>query len=114
MLTLEGTSEAVALDSVTLTRGPFSKTGLFNFSSDRRTRLMLFTRDFTLAPGDVLTVQIGGVTVPIENMVFSTPAANQTGYIVVRITDQVPTGLQNVNIALNGISSNTATIEIIP
>jgi len=43
LLLEENTSQAAAVDSVTLTRGPFNKTDLLNFSSDQRTRLMLFT-----------------------------------------------------------------------
>ena len=115
LLTEPGTNQAIALDSVTQTRGPFRKLGLFNFSSDQRTRLMLFTNSFSQAQGNGLSVQIGGVTVPIENMVFSTAGASPTGYIVVRLTDQVPTtGLLNVNVMLNGVPGNTATVEIIP
>jgi hypothetical protein len=52
LLTEEGTERAIALESVTLMRGPFSLIAAHNFSSDQRTRVMLFATDVELAQGD--------------------------------------------------------------
>jgi hypothetical protein len=48
LLTEENTERALALESVTLVRGPFSSTGRQQFSSDTATRVMLFATDLEL------------------------------------------------------------------
>ena len=48
----EITARAVALDSVTMLREPFSLTNLHNLSSDQRTRIMLFATGIDLLPGE--------------------------------------------------------------
>lgn len=52
LLTDEGSSRALALDSVTFKRDPFSVNGRYNLSSDQRTRLMLLSANLDLEPGD--------------------------------------------------------------
>lgn len=52
LLTDEGSSRALALDSVAFTRDPFSVNNRYNFSSDQRTRLMLLSANLDLQPGD--------------------------------------------------------------
>lgn len=52
LLTDEGSSRALALDSVTFKRDPFSVNSTYNFSSDQRTRLMLLSANLDLRPGD--------------------------------------------------------------
>ncbi|MDT4969744.1 MAG: endonuclease mitochondrial, partial [Acidobacteriota bacterium] len=51
LITEDGTSRAVALDSVTMMRGPFPLNTIYNFSSDHRTRVMLFAANAGLEPG---------------------------------------------------------------
>ncbi|MDQ2921059.1 MAG: glycoside hydrolase family 16 protein, partial [Acidobacteriota bacterium] len=46
----EGSNRALALDSVTFKRDPFSVGNTYNFSSDQRTRLMLLTANLDLEP----------------------------------------------------------------
>ena len=48
----ENTGRAVALDSVWSLRDPFSLGNPFNFSSDQRTRIMLFATGIELLPGE--------------------------------------------------------------
>jgi hypothetical protein len=48
LLTEENTERAIALESVTLVRGPFSSTGRHQFSSDTATRVMLFATELGL------------------------------------------------------------------
>jgi uncharacterized protein (TIGR03437 family) len=50
LLTEDNTERAVALESVTLLRGPFSFAGARQFSSDKATRVMLFAADVELGP----------------------------------------------------------------
>jgi uncharacterized protein (TIGR03437 family) len=114
LLIEEGTTnQAAALDSVTQTRGPFSKTGLFNFSSDQSTRLVLFTTNLGQSNSTGLSVQMGGVSVPIEN-VGPVPGQPQFSQIVVRLDPSLPTGTLNVTVTLNGATSNIGTVNIIP
>ena len=52
LLTEANTSRAIALDSVTHRRDPFSVVTTYNFSMDQRTRIMLFATSVELAPGE--------------------------------------------------------------
>src|SRR6185437_4937792 len=52
ILAEELTFRAIALDSVTMVREPFSLVNLHNFSSDQRTRIMLFATGVDLLPGE--------------------------------------------------------------
>jgi beta-glucanase (GH16 family) len=52
LLVDEGSNRALALDSVTFERDPFSVNGRHNFSADQRTRLMLLSANLDLEPGD--------------------------------------------------------------
>jgi hypothetical protein len=52
LLTESNSDRALALDSVTFVRDPFSLSTLHNLSSDRRTRLILFSPNLTIAFGD--------------------------------------------------------------
>jgi hypothetical protein len=116
ILTEESTNRAVAFDSVTRVRGPFRIQGPYNFSPDSHTRVMLFTTNLGLNTGDdlsVLTVSVQGNLLPIEN-VGTLPGVNQGSFIVVRLVDQLGTGDLPVIVTLRGVTSNTATIGIIP
>jgi hypothetical protein len=121
LLTEQGTNQAVALDSVTQVRGPFRVMGLFNFSADHHTRVMLFTSNLGLAQGDDLSVisvqaqdaSLQSYTLPIEN-VGTVPGLTQDSYIVVRLIDQLPAGQLTVTVTLRGATSNSATIGIVP
>jgi len=120
LLTEEGTNRAVALDSVTFVRGPFSKTGLHNFSSDHITRVMLFTSNLGLGPSGnltgVLSVQVQGaslVSLVIER-VDAVPGLTGISYIIVKL-DGAPLGTNlPLTVTLRGAISNTATIDIGP
>ena len=50
--TEENTDLAIALDSVTMLRDPYPLTNNFNFSSDNRTRVMLFAVNLDLLPSE--------------------------------------------------------------
>lgn len=56
LLTEHGTPHALALDSVTWTRGPFSISASHNFSADGRTRIMLFAAGVELQPGETAAI----------------------------------------------------------
>jgi len=50
--TEENTDRAITFDSVTMLRDPYPLTDLFNFSSDNRTRVMLFAVNLNLQAGE--------------------------------------------------------------
>jgi uncharacterized protein (TIGR03437 family) len=116
-----GTNNAAAVDSVTFVRGPFRLFDPFNFSSDQRTRLILFTSDLGLTQPNpaLLTVQASpasGPSVPltVEAVGPVSGVAGLTGsYVVVRLPDGLPTGDLQLTLSLAGVTSNTTTLSII-
>jgi subtilisin family serine protease len=113
LLAEEGTSRAVALDSVTQVRGPFPITTLNNFSTDHYTRVMLFVSNFVMGPGDnlsIVSVQAQGIPLAVES-VGKVPGVDAS-YIVVRLTNQLPAGDLPMTIKVRGATSNTLTLAI--
>jgi PQQ-like domain len=115
----EGTNNAVALDSVTFLKGPFRLSNPNNFSSDQRTRIILFTSDLGLAQPDlndpaVLVVEVAGVNLPVENVgPLSIPGLTGS-YIIVRLPNNVPTGSLELRVKLRGVVSDARTLNISP
>jgi len=117
ILTEEGaTNKAAAFESVTFVRGPFTVSGLHNFSSDQHTRVILFTSNLGLSAPDPskLTVTAGGTSLTVENV---GPVSGVTGldasYIVVRLPTGLPAGDLPLVVTLNGVaSSNNPTLGI--
>ena len=118
----ETTGRAVALDSVLLTRDPFSLLNAFNLGgSDQRRRISLFVWHLGLLSSDTvanLTVTaedgVGGVyTLAVEHMSQFSDVADVT-QIVVRLPDDVigaPRDL-SVKVQLRGPATNSAIIKI--
>ena len=117
--TEDGTNNAIVLDSVTFVSGPFPRSNTHNFSSDQRTRLILFTSNLGLTQADlndpsVLVVELGGVNLPVENVgAFALPES-PSSYIVVKLPDNLPTGTLQLKVKLHGMTSNTAIVNISP
>jgi len=112
-----GTNNAAAVDSVTFVRGPFRLFDPYNFSGDQRTRLILFTSDLGLTQPNpaLLTVQAGGLPLTVESVGPISGVAGLTGsYVVVRLPDGLPTGNLSLTLTLGGVTSNTATLSIVP
>jgi len=115
----EGTNNAVALDSVTFVRGPFRLSNPNNFSSDQRTRIILFTSDLGLTQSDlsdpaVLVVEAAGVNLPVENVGPASIPGLSSSYIIVRLPDNVPTGSLDLKVKLRGLASDAKTLHISP
>ncbi len=115
----EGTNNAAAVDSVTFVRGPFSKTNISNLSLDQRTRIILLTSNLGLTQLDlidptVLVVEAGGVNLPVENVGTLSIPGLSTSYIVVRLPDNVPTGVVEVRVKLRGSASDPRLLTISP
>jgi hypothetical protein len=111
-------NQALALDSVTLLRGPFRILTEFNFSGDRRTRVILFTSDLGLSQPDPskLTVTAGGTSLLVENVGTVTGVQGLlASYIIVRLPDGLPSGDLSLNVTFHGAaSSNSPTLTISP
>ena len=114
----EGTNNAAALDSVTFLRGPFRLFNSNNFSVDQRTRVLFFTSHLGLTQADlsdptVLVVEAGGVNLPVENVgLLAIPEVSS--YVIVRLPNNVPTGVLELRVKLRGVASDPKMITISP
>ena len=120
LLTEEGSSRAIALDSVTMIREPLPILTPFNFSSDHRTRAMLFATNVDLMPGEpasVLTAQAEDSQNRIYPMtvefVGKVPGFDWLTQIIVRLPEELTTaGDVRVSISLRGVPSNKVVLGI--
>lgn len=112
-----GTNKAAAVDSVTFVRGPFRVTDDFNFSGDHVTRIIIFTSPLA-NPEPTLKVFASGHELPVENFgtLTGVPGLN-VSYIIFKL-DPILTGSgpidYDLTVSLRGVTSNTATLTIIP
>jgi glucose/arabinose dehydrogenase len=114
------TDSAVALDSVTLVRDPFAVTNPFNFSTDQRTRLMLFGMNLDLLPGENSSAVTGRLEDASQNafpltveFVGKVPGFDWLTEVVVRLPDNTPVNQTlNVSVTLRGKTSNKVRIRI--
>ena len=111
---------AIALDSVTMVREPFSLSNIFNFSSDHRTRIMLFATGIDLLPGEsISSVQVQledrdhhlyplvvESILPLPNLPFS--------QIVVKLPDSIAVeGDHQISLTFHGTTSNKPLMSIV-
>lgn len=120
LLIEENSNRAVALDSVTMLRDPFPVTTMFNFSTDRRTRVILFATNLELLPEEDSSV----VTVLAEDSqhrihlltvehILRVPNLNGVAQVTVKLPDEMAgAGDVLVGISLRGAASNRAVISI--
>jgi hypothetical protein len=119
IMTEELTFRAIALDSVTMVREPFSLRNIFNFSSDQRTRIMLFAAGVDLLPGESpssVQVQLEDSDhriyplvvesiLPLPNLPFS--------QIIAKLPDSIAVeGDHQISITFHGVTSNKPPIYI--
>jgi hypothetical protein len=110
---------AIALDSVTMLRDPFSVFNAHNFSSDQRTRIILFASNVNLAAGEPISVvtaqaEVGQQAIPLTvEHVGTVPNSDGLTSIYVRLPDQLGfTGDVMVSITVRGLPSNKALISL--
>jgi choice-of-anchor B domain-containing protein len=120
LLTEWNSTRAIAVDSVTRMREPFPVNSSVNFSSDGRTRVMLFAANVNLAPGEPLTV----VTAQAEDAqhriypltveyVDKFPNFERVTQVIVVLPGELAgAGDVSVSINLRGTPSNKALIKI--
>lgn len=119
LLTEENSDRAVALDSVTLARDPFTLSAPHtrNFSADGRTRMMLFAANVDLTSGSTVFVlaedsQQTLFSLPVE-YVGKVPGQDWLTQINVRLPDGLA-GDVRVSIIVRGEFSNKALVRIVP
>lgn len=122
MLLSDGASErALALDSITRTREPFSVINGLSFVADRRTRVALYALNLSLLPGEnfasVVTCQLEDAqgrifAAPVE-YVGAEPSLWWLTQVVVRLPDEAAgRGELRVRLNLRGTLSNQAMIHV--
>jgi WD40-like Beta Propeller Repeat len=121
LLTEFNTQRAIALDSVTHVRDPFSLVDLFNFSLDHRARVSLLVWGLPIQPGDdasAVLVQAedsqGNVySLPVE-FVGSIQSPSQVTQVIVKLPETAAAGDMWLTISLRSVSTNRAFITIKP
>jgi hypothetical protein len=119
LLTYESSERAIAVDSVTLLRDPFPLSTVHNFSSDQRTRMMLFATNVGLLQGEgaaAVTCQAEDsqhrtFVMPVE-YAGSLPGVPSITQIDVRFPDGLSSGDVMVSITVHGLTSNRALITM--
>ena len=114
------TDSAIALDSAILMRDPFPLMNLFNFSTDHRTRLMLFGMNLNLLPGETISAvtaraEDAGLNVfPLTvEFVGKVPGFDWLTQINVRLPDNMPPNQTLlVSVSLRGKTTNKVRIRM--
>lgn len=120
LLAEPNSAAALALDSVTFERGPFTLSSAHNLSADGRTRVTLLARNVELMPGEsaqqieVRAEGAGGETyqLPVEHLarVRGFPSLTQ---VTVRLADGMNAGVDfQLSLKLRGSVSNKATLGV--
>lgn len=116
----ENTSRAVALDSSLFLRDPFPLGNIHNFSSDQRTRIMLFVTGIELNSGEGLSsilVQLEDTQNHIFPLVVEdirkVPNFNFS-QIVVKLPDSIDTeGDHRISLSFRGTTGNKPLIRVV-
>ncbi|MDX6694186.1 MAG: hypothetical protein QOF02_1789 [Blastocatellia bacterium] len=121
VLVSEATStRAIALESVTFLREPFSLTSPFAWSADHRTRLTLFALNLSLQPGEDLSVLTAEAedashrryTLQVEAL-MPVPQQEQLSAVTLRLSDDLTdVGDVLVRVAYRGVNSNRVRVGI--
>jgi glucose/arabinose dehydrogenase len=121
MLITEGnTDSGIVLDSPTFIRDPFPLTNLFNFSTDHRTRLVLFAMNMDLMAGEdssAVTARAEDAALNVYPLtvefVGKVPGFDWLTQIVVRLPDNTPAGQTLfVSATLRGKTTNKVRVRM--
>ena len=120
LVTEQNTDVAIAFDSVNMLRDPFPLTNTLNFSSDSRTRVILFALNLDLLPGEdstAVTAQaedslLNAYPLTVE-FVGKVPGYDWLTEVVVKLPDNLHSGQEvKVSITWHAQSSNKARVKI--
>jgi len=120
LLTEQDSDLAIALDSVSMMSGPFPLNTFFNFSTDRRTRLILFANDADLHPGENASAFTASAEDSLQvihpvviEFVGKVPGFDTLTQLVIRLPDGLPSNTDVlVSITLRGQTSNKVRFHI--
>jgi hypothetical protein len=120
LISEENSTRAIALESVTRKREPFTPTQSPSFSADSRTRIMLFAKNLDLLPGeDASQVRaeaedVNHIRYPLTvEYVGHVPAFEWMSSVVVRLHDNLgDVGDVLVGISFHGVASNRVRVGI--
>jgi len=119
LLTEPNSERAIALDSVTLVRDPFLISSPHNLSSDERTRIMIFSSNLSLLPGDsAIDVTAQAEDAQHQRYELALEFVGRTGQfdwlkqIIVRLPAQVGARTLWIRISYRGAVSNPAMISL--
>jgi glucose/arabinose dehydrogenase len=118
--TEENTDRAIAFDSVTMLRDPYPITNVLNFSSDNRTRVMLFAVNLDLLPGDnssAVTARAQDAQLMLHPLtvefVGTIPGFTWLTEVIVRLPSDLPAGQDVlVSVTYRAQTSNQVRIKI--
>jgi len=120
LFTDEGANRALALDSVMFNRDPFSVRNTHNFSPDQTTRLMLFSANLDLQPGDgpsVVAAQAddgNGNTFPlVVEWIGRVPNFDWITVMIAKLPDELLNANQAlISVTAHNQSSNQVAVAI--
>lgn len=121
LLTEANSERAIAVESVSFVRDPFSVMTEHNFSSDKRTRIVLLASNIESYPGENLSTLTAQIEDPQQTVsalevesVSKVPNEGLT-QVVVKLPQQIVTaGDFRVSIRLAGTVSNKAIVRLTP
>ena len=122
VLFTDETAKALALDSVTFKRAPFSVRNSLNFSSDHTTRLMLLSANLDLQPGDgpsIVAAQAddgNGHTFPLAvEWIGRLPSFDWITVVIARLPDELLGADQAlISVTAHNQSSNQVLVSLSP
>ena len=121
IVTETSSNRAIALNLVTMVRDPFPLETLLNFSSDHRTRIVVFAHNAQLSPSEsssIVTAQfeLGPQVVPVQ-VEYVGPLIGATGLtmVVIILPDSVVGPMDALlSITVRGVPSNKVLVAIKP
>jgi len=120
LLNQENSTRAAALDSVLFRSEVFPIVNDRNFSSDQRTRIIVFATGLKLAAGENASAvtasaedSVGGVRPLTVEFAGQVPGFNWLSQVVLKLSDQLPVpGDEKIRITLHGQTSNPVLISV--
>ena len=121
VLVQDATPRDIVFDSVFFNLEPFGISNDLNFSSDHRTRVIVFATGLKLAAGETASAVTAtaedslGAIRPLEvEFVGNVPNFDWLKQVVLKLNDQIAAGNTKIRITLHGVTSNAVTVNIKP
>ena len=120
LLTEPNVQRGAALDSVTFVRDPLPIIETINFSSDQRTRIIVFGTGLKLAAGENASAvtataedSVGTIRTLTVEFVAKVPTTDWLWQVILKLNDQItPPGDIKVRITVHGVTSNFVLVGL--